>query len=124
MLCVHMNRCYSYLFSVSKDKDIWLFTADCWTHDHEKDTEFSDKTVSDEDIEKLLDIIERHDVIANAKKYKKPKKSRLQIMDETVYCFGITVSDTVFSGGELASDARGKLERYFFSLAEKYDVEE
>ena len=55
-----------HLFSVSKDKDIRLSTVQFGLQDYEKDfekdIEFSDKTVSDEYIEKLLDIIEKYDV--------------------------------------------------------------
>lgn len=91
--CGHMNRCYGYCFRIRRENGVWLFDAECFTHDREAETVFEDRAVNGGDIEELLGILERNDSIAYAENYKKPIKLPFQVLDDTSYNFSLVFSD-------------------------------
>ncbi|MGN0601873.1 MAG: hypothetical protein ACI4I7_04105 [Oscillospiraceae bacterium] len=116
--CGHMDRSYGYYFLLHRDNEKWLFDAECFTHDHEEETVFENREVSDEDMDMLFEILKQNDSITYAENYKQPKKSPFIVLDETTYGFGLTFSD-----GEQYStrDWQKDLEDFFYRLAEKSD---
>lgn len=114
--CTHMDRSYGYYFRIHRDGDKWLFDTECFTHGHETETVFENSEVSNENVSKLLDILERNGSIAYAENYKKPKASPFEIMDETTYSFCLAFSD-----GEQYNtlDSQSELEQFFYRLAER-----
>ncbi len=119
MYCGHMDRSYSYAFSLTKDKEKWLFEAECFIKDHQVETAFSDRPVSDEDIKELFEILESNETIAYAETYKKPKKLPFEVMDETIYGFCLIFSDGSRYDTDSAGSAINELEVFFYRLAEK-----
>ena len=114
--CAHMDRSFGYYFRMHRDGDKWLFDTECFTHGHEIETVFENSEVSGENVNELLDILERNDSIAYAENYKKPMDSPFEVMDETTYSFCLAFSD-----GEQYNtlDSQGELEKFFYRLAEQ-----
>lgn len=115
--CGHMNRCYGYCFRIRRENGVWLFDAECFTHDREAETVFEDRAVNGGDIEELLGILERNDSIAYAENYKKPIKLPFQVLDDTSYNFSLVFSD---GSRYTAGTVQKETEEFFYRLAEKY----
>ena len=117
--CCHMDFSYGYSFTLSKESGVWRFNAECFTHEHEQQTNFENRAVSDEDIAEMLDIIERNGTIQYAENFKKPKKPLFEVMDQTTYSLYIRFSDGSDYNADLTSRHDSELENYFYRLAEK-----
>lgn len=117
--CGHMDRSYAYSFGAHKEENGWLLDAECFTHNHEAETAFKGNKLGDDDAEALLEILKQNGSIAYAENYKKPKKFRFNIADETSYGFCLTFSD---GSRYSTSDRQSDLEKFFYLLAEKYGV--
>ena len=114
--CSHMDRRYGYFFWLHREDGKWLFDAECFTHDHEEETVFENREVSDHEVEALFEILESNDLVTYAENYKKPKKLPFKIMDETIYGFCLTFSD----GSQYSTcDIQTELEKFFYRLAEE-----
>lgn len=113
--CGHMNHAYGYSFWIHSEDGKWLFDAECFTNGHEVETVFENRKISEEDTEKLLEIL-NNDLIAYAENYKKPKNSLYAVTDEAKYSFCMTFSD----GSQYnTSECIGELEEFFYRLAEQ-----
>lgn len=115
--CGHTNRNNGYSFWVHKKDNCWLFDAECFTHNYEKETRFKDQSLNRKDEEKLFDILSKNESISYAENYKKSKMSSLRAVDDTVYAFCLCFSD---EKQYLTNDRQKDLELYFYCLAEKY----
>lgn len=114
--CGHMDRRYGYSFWIHRNEDIWLFDAECFTHDREVETVFENREVSGEAIDALFEILDRNNLIVYAENYKMPIKLPFQVMDDTTYSFCLTFSD---GNQYLTCDVQKELEDFFYLLAEK-----
>lgn len=116
--CGHMDRRYGYFFWIRQEGDAWLFDAQCFTHDHEKETALEECAVDDGSISALFAILQRNDLIAYAENYQKPPKPPFEVMDETTYSFCLTFSD---ESQYMTYDRQNELEDFFYRLAEQTD---
>lgn len=115
--CGHMDFNYCYSFGIYKNENEWLFDASCFTNGFQEQTKFESRKLLDEDVEALLEIIGQNDIISYAENYVKPEEPDYMIMDETKYSFGLGFSD---GNRYVTSGCQGKLEEFFYTLAEKY----
>ncbi|MGN0113732.1 MAG: hypothetical protein ACI396_00220 [Acutalibacteraceae bacterium] len=119
MSCCHMDFSYGYMFTLSKESGSWCFSAQCFTNDHEQQTEFENQTVSDEDIAEMLEIIKQNGTIEYAQNFKKTIKLPFEVLDQTSYSLYIKFSDGIAYNVDSTSRPDGALESYFYRLAEK-----
>lgn len=113
----HMDFNYCYSFYIHKKEDVWLFDAECFTYDHAVQTVFENFELLSEDVEALLEIIERENMISYVENYVKPDNSPYELVDATTYSFSLDFSD---GNSYLTSGCQRALEDLFYSLAEKY----
>ena len=115
--CAHMDYSYGYYFQIHREQEKWLFDTRCFTHEYDRETVFENRDVSDEDMETLIEILEKNDSITYAENYQKPKNSPFEVLDETTYSFCLTFLD----GSQYTTrDWQKELEEFFYRLAEKY----
>ncbi|MDD6203697.1 MAG: hypothetical protein PUC05_01685 [Firmicutes bacterium] len=119
--CGHMDHSCSYCFSVRREQDRWLLDADCFTHGHNTETELEKCEVGNEDIDALFEIIQSSNLIAHAENYKKPRKSRIVVLDETTFGFSLTFTD---GSQYMTDDCQPELRKYFYAIAERYGKSE
>ena len=121
MSCGCMDYSFHYSFTLYCEQGKWLFDADCYTHDKTDPTEFCGKTVSNEDVETLRGILEKHGTVGYVEKYKPPKKLKLpfHVLDETTYSFCLGFSDGNRICSEIAGEAQNELNDFFYRLAER-----
>lgn len=112
-----MDRSISYHFLMHKEQDKWLFDTNCFTQNNKKETTLENCEVTNDEVEALLNIIERNDSIAYAAKYKKPLKPLFRVEDASSYNFSLKFSDGTQS---TAYECQKDLEVFFYGLAEKY----
>ena len=119
----HMDRTFCYSFGVRKEKDSYLFDAECILADYDNneysEVNFTDKEISQEEFEKFTRIDEKYNFIS-LKKPKKEKKSKFFALDETTTYFTVRYGDDAFSlypNGNCYSE----VSENFFALAEKYN---
>lgn len=118
--CCHMDRRFGYSFFLRKENGVWLFDADCFTDDFETQTVFEDKTVGDDKITELFDIIEKNETVKFAETYKEPKKL-FEALDESTYSLCLTFDDGSKYNTDSIGSAMQELERYFYTLAAESD---
>lgn len=71
--CSTMSHTDSYVYSLEKANDEWLFDAN-YSYDFENPrVEFEDKKVSTQDAAAILDVVKEQDLILQAQKYKPPQ---------------------------------------------------
>lgn len=114
-----MDFSYGYLFTLSKESGSWCFSAQCFTNNHEQQTEFENQPVSDEDIAEMLTIIEQNGTIEYAENFKKPIKLPFEVLDQTTYSLCLRFSDGIAYNVDSTSRPDGELESYFYRLAEQ-----
>ena len=113
--CGHMCRNDGYCFMLKTENDKWYFDADCFINCKEDKISFEKREIEKSVAEEALKIIDESGRISYAENYKKPKKSRFKILDETTYAFFITFSD---GSRYNVYENQKSLERYFYQLAE------
>ena len=118
--CCHMDYSYGYHFLLRKENGVWLFDAECFTDDFQTQTVFADKTVGDDKITELFDIIEKNETVKFAETYKKPKKI-FKVLDETMYGLCLTFDDGSRYNADSIGSAMQELESFFYRLAEESD---
>lgn len=118
----HMDSTFCYSFGIRKEKDSYLFDADCIIVDYDNneygEVNFTDKVISQEEFEEFTRIDEKYNFIS-LKKPKREKKSKFFALDETTTYFTVKYGGDAFSlypNGE-CFEAVNEL---FFQLAEKY----
>ena len=114
--CVHMDFSFGYSFRLHRDEEKWLFDAECFTNNCSEHTGFENRSVSEEDVKTLLEILERNNSISYAENYKKPPKSPFKVLDETTYVFCLAFSD---GSRYMTKDRQAEPEQFFYGLAEK-----
>ena len=120
MSCGCMDYSYHYSFTLYFENGEWRFSADCFTHDRTEPTEFSDRSVKNDDVKTALDILEKNGVAEYVEKYKPPKKLPFHVLDETTYSFCLGFSDGKRICAEKAGEAQNELNDFFYRLAESY----
>ena len=118
--CCHMDYSYGYHFLLRKENGVWLFDAECFTDDFQTQTVFADKTVGDDKITELFDIIEKNETVKFAETYKKPKKL-FEALDKSTYSLCLTFDDGSKYNTDSIGSAMQELERYFYTLAAESD---
>ena len=119
----HMDRTFCYSFGVRKEKDSYLFDAECILADYDNneysEVNFTDKEITKEKFEKFAGLDKKYDFIS-LKRPKKEKKSKIFALDETTAYFTVRYGEDAFSlypNGECYSE----VSENFFALAEKYN---
>lgn len=109
---------YSYGFVLKKENYGWDLSANCLTESGLK-IEFEENSLSDLDVNRLLETVREKDLIAFAEKYKGPD-SEIFADDEDDCVFILKFSD----GETILVPVRADyaLEEEFFRLAEKFGV--
>lgn len=116
LACSHMDHSYGYSFWLRREEERWLLNAECFLRDFTEETALESRETGGQDLAELFAVMERTDAIARAENWKKPKAPPFQILDETVYSFGLSFSD----GSRYRSGSREpELEQFFYRLAEK-----
>ena len=115
----HMDRSYSYSFTIMKEDGCWFLDAECFLQNHEVEAIVSHREVERKDMEELFEILEEHEIIAYAESYQKPLKSKFIVLDETMYSFGISFSDESTYNIGSTVPGQGDLEDFFYRLAEE-----
>lgn len=71
--CSSMSYTDSYVYSLKKENEEWLFDAN-YSYDYENPrVEFENKKVSAQDVAAILDVVKEQDLILQAQKYKPPR---------------------------------------------------
>lgn len=115
--CSSADRTCGYSFSANKTADGWLFCADCFTNSLETETKLENTALSGDEVNALLEILEKNESIVYAENYKKPKKAPSGTRDGDSYGFALTFSDET---QYVTYERQPELERLFYSLAEHY----
>lgn len=115
--CGCMNYFYSYSFYLRKVKEVWLLDVEFATDVEQPRVEYEECPVEEEDVEALLEVVQKHDVIEKLRSYKTPK-IKVHVLDETTYytllCF--TNEEKLGAATLISKD----LEECFYRLAKKY----
>lgn len=114
--CAEMDRCYSYSFLMRRERDTWLFDADCFTQAFEAETQLKDVPVSSEIAERLLVLVEDNELIAHAESYSVGKRLLDAASDGSAYAMCLSFSD---ESQYVANGRQEALERFFYQLAEE-----
>ncbi|MGN0537661.1 MAG: hypothetical protein ACI4M3_06760 [Acutalibacteraceae bacterium] len=116
------HMCYTYCFSfhIAEKNGEYLFSADCCvkTEDYER-VNFKDKAVTADDMQCLIDILQKHDTQTFLMKYKAPKQLFFAC-DQTTVSFSVRWENGVHLGARAVGNAEDEIEKFFFDLALKY----
>ncbi|MGN0462513.1 MAG: hypothetical protein ACI4HZ_08725 [Ruminococcus sp.] len=119
----HMDRTFCYNFWVRKEKDSYLFDAECILADYDNneysEVNFTDKEISQEEFEEFTRIDEKYNFIS-LKRPKKEKKFKFFALDETTTYFTVKYGEDTFSLYP-NGDCYSEVSENFFALAEKYN---
>lgn len=118
--CGHIDQYYCYSFVLSKSEGKWIFSAECYLNNEvgaSSGLKIQSCTVTTSDVDKLLEIIDKQNVISSMEKYK-VSKVKLFVRDETVYHTAMSFAN----GDNLQVDTLicKDIESYFYNLADKY----
>lgn len=114
--CGNPDRNGEYSFNIQKKDDLWLFDTQCYDRNGEK-IEINGLEISENDVDEVLEILERNDSIVYAENYKKRKIASGRVADEITYGFCLTFAD---GKRYTTCDVQGDLEKMFYRFAEKY----
>lgn len=115
--CSSADRTCGYSFLAYKSADGWFFGADCFTNNFETETKLENIPLSGDEVNALLEILEKNESIVYVENYKKPKKAPSGVKDGDTYGFVLSFSD---KAQYVTYDRQPELEKLFYSLAECY----
>ena len=118
--CGHMDYSHSYAFYLRKSDGGWLLDADYATDTEQPHTAFEECSVTEEDAQELLAVVQEQDVIGKLRRYKKPK-IKVQVADETTYYTSVLFTDGEQLGA--ATHISDGLVNGFYRLSGKYAVQ-
>ena len=113
--CSSMNFSDSYVFSLEKADDEWLFDAG-YSYDYENPrVEFENKKVSAQDAAAILDVVDEQSLILQAQKYK-PPRIKAFVLDGGGYYLYFRMNDGTEIRAEIYND---DLKKALHTLADK-----
>lgn len=110
-----MNYSDSYVFSLEKADNEWLFDAG-YSYDYENPrVEFENKKVSAQDAAAILDVVDEQNLILQAQKYK-PPRIKAFVLDGGGYYLYFRMNDGTEIRAEIYND---DLKKALHTLADK-----
>ena len=116
--CSSMSMTDSYSFSLKRADGKILFNANWYSYDLEKQIDFENNEVSEEKMERLLEIIKKHNLVEFVGKYRlKNQKSIFTVLDGTNHYLTLKMSDGSEKQIDTAGAACTDLYAFFTELA-------